>query len=207
MKICILRSLALACVVAVTIGWLSPRVTADEVSFLVDPTTIDSNMDGFITGNEFQPVGTDGTVFLMTPTNNLVGADRFLLSDTTGLHFGGGGGSSLEFEFSVSNDIMLETYTIPDHFSILGNPTFDIVSGMTTLSSGNDSDMDGTFSFAGGPVMLEAGTTYTVDVTNFGAGIQSFMTGWGYSNAIPEPGTLSLLAVAGLGMVSRRIRR
>ena len=56
------------------------------------------------------------------------------------------------------------------------------------------------------PLMLQAGTTYTVDVTSFGAGTQSFMTGWGYSNAIPEPGTLGVLALAGFGFTGLRRR-
>ncbi|MBZ0171398.1 MAG: hypothetical protein K8E66_03370, partial [Phycisphaerales bacterium] len=69
-----------------------------NVNFQVDPDDYDTNFDGFITGNEFQPEGSfggnpDGVFFSMIPTDNLVGGSRFLLSETNGLHFGGGGGS------------------------------------------------------------------------------------------------------------------
>ena len=55
------RLMALA--MALLFGLSSGMATADVVDFRVDPDTIDSNMDGFITGSEFQPVGSDGTVF------------------------------------------------------------------------------------------------------------------------------------------------
>ena len=73
---------------------------ADVVSFLVDPDTIDSNNDGFITGDEFQPIGSGGTIFDFTPTNNLVSFPRFQLSSQRGLRYGGGGAvvSNLPFQ-------------------------------------------------------------------------------------------------------------
>ena len=63
---------------------LTTNASAATVSFLVDPVTIDGNMDGFITDNEFQPIGSDGTIFNFLPTDNLTGSDRFLLSEATG---------------------------------------------------------------------------------------------------------------------------
>ena len=188
-------------------GLLSPsQVGAEEVSFFVDPDTIDDNMDGFITDDEFQPVGSDGVVFDLLPTNNLVGADRFLLSDTNGLHYGGGGGSTLSFDFSVSDDIELESYTLGNGF-FLGNPVFNISEGASVLSMANTSNSAGdTHAFAGGPISLNAGTTYTFETTTFGAGVQSYMGTWTYSrSAVPEPGSLSILGlVAGFLAVRRR---
>ncbi len=199
---------AAALAVALLLGVGCGESTADMVDFRVDPTTIDQNMDGFITGSEFQPVGSDGTVFDLLPTNNLVGADRFLLSLSTGLHFGGGGGSTLSFDFTPSNSITLESYTTPSSGFILGNPTFDIRQGISVLSATNDADTNGTtFLFNGGPVSLTAGTTYTFQVTNSGAGIQSFMESWTYSrSAIPEPSTLAVMGLCGLAMTVRRRR-
>lgn len=80
---------------------------ADVVSFLVDPDTIDSNNDGFITGDEFQPIGSGGTIFDFTPTNHLVSFPRFQLSSRRGLRYGGGGGSSLEFTVLTKQGIFL----------------------------------------------------------------------------------------------------
>lgn len=127
--------------------------TAASVSFLVDPASIDTSMDGFITGNEFQPVGDDGTVFGLEPTNNLVGADRFLLSNTSGLHFGGGGGSTLSFDFTASKNISLESYTLSSEGFFLSNPSFNIMEGASVLSSSNTSNSSGdTHNFNGGPL-------------------------------------------------------
>ncbi len=184
-----------------------PSAHADLVSFLVDPDTIDANNDGFITGNEFQPTGSGGTVFSLTPTNNLVGIDRFLLSETTGLRYGGGGGSTLSFDFSVSEDILLESYTLSSSGSFLNDPTFDILLGSTAISSGNTSVSSGeTHLFNGGPLELLAGQTYSFEVTNSGAAIQSYVSHWNYSvTAVPEPGGLVYLSsVAILVSLKRR---
>jgi len=66
---------------------------AQSVTFMVDPNIFDTNpMDGQITGTEFLTSGSDGTLWAFVPTDNLVGGDRFLLSETSGLQYGGGGG-------------------------------------------------------------------------------------------------------------------
>lgn len=186
----------------------STSVSAEMVSFLVDPATIDSNMDGFITGHEFQPVGSDGTIFDLEPTDNLVGTDRFLLSEITGLRFGGGGGSTIEFEFSVDKDLTLDSYTLGTSGAFLGNPIFDIREGATVLSSGNTAVASGnTHNFVGGPISLDAGTVYTFETTTFGAAIQSFMATWTYTpQAIPEPGSTICLAFAAIIVCTRRRR-
>ena len=193
---------------AFAISVLPTPLNADEVSFLVDPATIDSNNDGFITGNEFQPVGTDGTIFGLTPVNNLVGMPRFLLSDTNGLHYGGGGGSTLAFDFTVSHDINLESYTLSSTGFFLGNPDFTILDGVTALSSNNTSNNSGdTHNFNSGPISLTAGTVYSFQTETFGAGIQAFMGSWTYSRtAIPEPTTWGVLAFLSTSVIVRRRR-
>lgn len=178
---------------------------AASVSFLVDPVTIDTSpMDGFITGSEFQPVGDDGVNFDLLPTNNLVGGDRFLLALTTGIQFGGGGGSTLEFEFTTDTTIQLESYTLPNSGFILNDPVFDIRDGVDILSLSNTAvDNGDTHNFNSGPVLINAGTTYTFIATNTGAGIQSFMESWQYS-VVPEPASAALLGVGLLCVATRR---
>jgi hypothetical protein len=185
---------------------------ANSVSFLVEPDDYDANNDGFITDDEFQPEGMDGgspdgVIFALVPTNNLVGGDRFLLAPDTGLHFGGGGGSTLSFDFTLNADIELETYTLADNGFILGDPIFDILDGGDVLSMANTAvDNGDTYPFNGGPLLLDAGTTYSFNVTDFGAGIQSFMASWQYT-VVPEPASCILLGAMGLTMVRPRRRR
>lgn len=179
---------------------------AAVVSFLVDPATIDgSPPDGFITGTEFSPIGSDGTAFVLTPTDNLVGGDRFLLSPTNGLSFGGGSGSTLSFDFTPNANIQLESYTIGGGLSV-NNPIFDIREGATVLSMSNDGDTSG--SFAGGPIALQGGTTYNFIVTTPGAAFQRQMASWNYSlTAVPEPSSCGVLAfLAGVAVIQRRRR-
>lgn len=183
----------------------APRSHAAVVSFLVDPTTIDNNpTDGFITGTEFSPTGSDGTVFTMTPTSNLVGPPRFLLSPTDGLSFGGGSGSTLTFDFVPSVDIQLESYTIGGGLSV-NDPMFDIREGAVILSSGNSGDASGAFS--NGPVLLQGGTTYSFIVTNGSALHQRQMATWNYSaTAIPEPSSFAALCISGTAALIHRRR-
>lgn len=190
---------------------LAPTATtfADVVSFLVDPNTIDSNNDGFITGNEFQPVGSSGTIFDFTPTNNQVSFPRFQLSDQRGLRYGGGGGSTLEFTFSTNQDISLESYQLASSGSILGDPTFAIKAGDTILSNSNTSVGNGnTYSFNSGPINISSGEVYTFEVINSGAAIQSYMDSWNYTvTAVPEPGTVLFLSSTCLISAITRRRR
>ena len=182
---------------------------ADVVSFLVDPNTIDSNNDGFITGDEFQPIGSGGTIFDFTPTNNLVSFPRFQLSSQRGLRYGGGGGSSLEFTFSTNQDILLNSYTLASSGSILGDPTFAIKAGDTILSNSNTSTGNGnTYSFNSGPISISSGQEYTFEVINSGAAIQSYMDSWDYSvSAVPEPGGVLFLSSLYLIFTTSRRRK
>ncbi len=180
------------------------------VSFLVDPATLpDSNSDGFVNGTDFSPEGSfmsspDGVVFTMEPTNNLVGFPKFHLSATNGMTFGGGGGSSLAFEFTTNVDILLESYTISSSGFILNDPVFDIREGSSVLSESNSAVANGdTHAFASGPISIEAGTTYTFINTSFGAGTQSHMSSWQYT-VVPAPGAIATLAIGGIVASTRR---
>ena len=182
--------------------------SAETVSFLVDPATIDTNpADGFITGSEFEPVGSDGIVFSLLPTNNLVGGDLFQLSETTGLHYGGGGGSTLSFDFSVNKDITLESYTLSSSGFFLGDPTFNIQLGDLILSSENTSNNSGdTHNFNGGPLHLTAGMVYSFETQVFGAAIQAYQESWTYTSIVPEPGALTLLGLSVILLAVKRQR-
>ncbi len=178
-------------------------IAHETVDFRVDPTTIDDDNDGFITGTEFSPVGSDGTVFTLTPTNNLVGGNRFLLDATDGLLFGGGGGSTLSFDFSTDRDIVLDGYVLASSGFILGNPIFDIREGADVLSAGNDAMPNGlTSPFNSAPIAINAGTTYSFVANNTGAAILSFMQEWHYT---PEPASATAAAL-GLLVLARRRR-
>lgn len=183
---------------------------AHTVSFLVDPATVDADMNGLIEGNEFQPEGSfegspDGVSFTITATDNLVGFPRLFLGEETGIHFGGGGGSNTAIDFSVTEDILLTSYTLTDtNRTFLGNPRFDIRLGDNVLSEANDANLPGTeLAFKGGPIAIEAGTTYTFFVTDRGAAIQSFMSSWQYE-VVPAPASLALMGFAGLAAARRR---
>ena len=189
---------ALGCGVALAVS----SVDAATVSFQVDPATIDTSpADGFITGTEFSPTGSDGTVFTMMPTNNLVGSDRFLLSAADGLQFGGGGGSTLSFDFTTNQDITLDRYVLGNGF-FLSNPDFDIRDGAIVLSAANTSVAAGDgHAFNTAPISINSGTTYSFVVNSGGAAVQSFMESWDYT-LVPEPasaGLLGLLLLVGRG--------
>ena len=178
---------------------------AATVSFRVDPTTIDINpADTFITGTEFSPTGSDGTQFIMEPTNNQTGSNRFLLSVDHGLSFGGGSASSVSFDFTPLATIDLNSYAIGGGLS-LNDPEFDILDGTTKLSIGNDGTASGNFN--GGPLRLMAGTTYSFVVTNNLATRQRQMATWDYTFiAVPEPSCRLSLIFVSLGFVCWRRR-
>ena len=202
-----LYSLAVAGMILFFMAAGASTASADEVSFLVDPDVFDTNMDGFITGTEFVTAGTDGTVFTFEPTNNFVGSDRLLLSPSNGLHYGGGGGSTLSFDFWTDRDITLEQYTLSSNGFFLGNPDFHMLDGVTVLSANNTSNSAGdAYTFNGGTLDLAAGTVYSFEVQTSGAAIQAYMASWQYSaSAIPEPA--SGIVLLGAYAILRRRRR
>ena len=191
--------------VSFVLGAIATGASAQSVSFHVDPTTIDVDpADGFITGTEFSPVGTDGVGFTMEPTDNLVGIPKFHLSAANGMTFGGGGGSTLSFDFTTTHDILLQSYTISATGFILNDPTFDIREGTDVLSASNTAVTNGdTHAFAGGPIAIDAGTTYTFINTAFGAGTQSHMSTWQYT-LVPTPSALGAVALGAFGIARRR---
>ena len=195
----------LALAIIVVIG--QNQLYADSVSFFVNPTTLpDSNGDGFVNENDFQPVGTDGTIFSLVPTDNLTGPDRFMLSETNGLQYGGGGGSTVAFNFSVNRVISLESYTLGEGF-FLSNPSFSILDSATVISSTNTSNNAGdTHNFNSGPLELTAGTVYSFETQINGAAVQAFLGSWTYTAAVPEPTSFLFLTVSSMAMLFRRNR-
>ena len=146
----------------------------------------------------------EGVTFSFSPVGNLVGAPRFISSDT-GLRFGGGGGSSLEFTFSTDTDVTLDSYTLRRF--ILGNPDFDIRDGANVISGGNDASAVGDFNFANAPVALQAGTTYSFVANTTGAGIQANLSSWEFS-VVPEPSSAQLsilMLMVAFGLLRRRV--
>ncbi|MBZ0171761.1 MAG: hypothetical protein K8E66_05230, partial [Phycisphaerales bacterium] len=119
-------------------------------------------------------------------------------------HFGGGGGSTLAFDFSVNQDIELISYTLSNSGFFLGNPAFFIVGPGGVLSSLNDASASGsTLNFNDGPIAIAAGETYTFITDAGGAAVQSYMSDWQY-NEIPTPAGLFVLGMAGVFASRRR---
>lgn len=197
-------------IVICLLGATAKTAHADVVSFMVDPATYDTSpMDGFITGNEFNPIGSGGTVFAMTPTDNLTGDDRFQLDATDGLRFGGGGGSTLSFDFSINEDIFLNSYTLGTGFFNL-DPLFDIREGANVLSLSNSSagGAGSVNGFQGGPIELEAGTNYSFVVTSASAATQSYLGSLNYTvTSVPEPSSMATLALGATVIGLRRRKR
>lgn len=149
-----------------------------------------------------------GVTFTFTPIINLVGGPHWV-GNANGLSFGGGSGSSIQFDFVTDADVELVSYALGGGVIQLGNPNFNIQEGATVLSGPNQAGVAfGAFLFAGGPIEIDAGTTYSFVVNNFGAGIQRQMASWTFDLAedVPEPIGLGIFA-SGLALFAARRRR
>ena len=142
----------------------------------------------------------DGRTFTFTPIDNFVGGDRWVGNDTNGITFGGGGGSTVEFEIVVSGDVELDDYIIGGGFK-LQNPIMVFTDGGNPVGASGDVNVAGTFAFPGGPIMLTGGTSYIVDIVGTGAAVQSALAGFNFT-PVPLPGAVVLLLSA-LGVVVR----
>ena len=121
-----------------------------------------------------------------------------------------GGGSTLSFDFSSNENIVLNSYTLSSSGFFLGNPLFHIQQGASVLSANNTSNSSGdTHVFNGGPLLLNGGTTYTFQTQTgtTGAGVQAFMASWDYSVAVPEPSGIMTLGAFSLLLIRRRRMR
>ncbi len=76
-----------------------------------------------------------GVTFTFIATDNLVGGGKFNggLTLPNGIHVGGGGGSSLEFQMTVDTDVTLTGYSTGSAGFELGSPIFDLLDGATVL--------------------------------------------------------------------------
>lgn len=149
-----------------------------------------------------------GVVFTFSATSNLTGNLRFnnLTNPGFGIQLAGGGGSILAFTLETSADVLLESYsTVSDGF-FLGMPTFDI-SGGSIASNANALPEDVAVNpFAGGPLLFEAGTSYSFDIVNGGAAVQAFLGGIEFT-VVPLPAPALLLASGVLGLLARKRKR
>ncbi|WP_425101633.1 PEP-CTERM sorting domain-containing protein [Tropicibacter sp. S64] len=127
------------------------------------------------------------------------------------LSFGGGGGNPSVFTMTASADVLLNSYIGHGPLNS-GNLTaiFD-VTGTGVSSTGNTFSNFGalgdpglTFSFAGGPLSLLGGVTYTFTTTNGSANTASTFNSFNVTVAsVPLPATLPLLLL-GLGAFGLR---
>lgn len=175
-----------------------------------------------LTDGTFGVVGVDsdtitetsaGVTFTLQSTDNLVGAPRWIGLPggdlLNGLQVGGGGGSTIEFTFTVDQDVTLTGYgTNQSAGFALGAPIFDVLDGATVLlddalindpTSTNISNSAGENDIvvSGLSIALIAGTSYTFDINDGGAAVQGFFTSFEFdvnSAAIPVPAALPLAA-------------
>ena len=144
-----------------------------------------------------------GVTFTFIATDNLVGGGKFNggLALPNGIHVGGGGGSSLEFQMTVDTDVTLTGYSTGSAGFELGSPIFDLLDGATVLI--DDGDINPPQVVGGLSVALTAGTTYTFDINQTTAGTQGFFNTFEFDTAappVPVPAALPL-AAAGFGLL------
>lgn len=170
--------------------------TVDGVAFTFSAASVNG---------QFRNVGTwgDGT------TN---------VSGPFGLTFGGAGGNTSSFTLSASQDVTLNAFLgFAQQFNT--GAIFD-VTGSGVASTGNAFSTSGFLStgtpvsdsFAGGPLSLTGGETYTFTTTNAGVLTQSHLTGLDFTAATTNPAPVPLpaglpLLLAGLGGLAWMRRR
>ncbi len=186
-------ALALATAAPASIITLS-NASSDET----DPGLLNATMEFTISG----------TTLTLTVTNNTSGANSYKMNE---LYFNAPDGVTLAFDglpgWSYSNNVAAAGFGLFD-FALLdgqgGSPNQitagEIVSFTFTILSGAPSMMDFVTEFSTNP----PGDMPSIAAAKFvgGPGDDS-----AYGNAIPAPGVLALLAVAGLVSGRRRRRR
>ncbi len=153
-----------------------------------------------------------GVTFTFTALDNLVGADRMFPS-ATGLTFGGGGGSTIQFSLTADADVTLSGFATNQASAAFTDPTFDVMLNAVTVSSGNVGDGTSAL-FASGPLSLSLGDTLVFGITNPGAITQASLSSIDFdlvttsASAVPLPASMSFLlaGLAGLGWQSRKRR-
>lgn len=153
----------------------------------------------------------NGVTYSFTSTSNLVGGVRWLLGGSgtipNGLHVGGGGGSTLAFDLTVSANVLLTGYGTNEAGGFpLGTPTFDMTDGVTTLIS--NGQINPGVSVSGLNIALNTGTTYSFTLANTGAAVQGFFTSFEVQSTAPVPLPAGLpLLVGGIGALAWLRRR
>lgn len=158
----------------------------------------------------------DGVTFTFESTLNLVGTERFLGIRpgiaSNGLQLGGGGGSTLEFTFSASEDITLISYSTDTGGFSLNTPTINVF-GPLVASVGNTLVKGVAVNlFVGGPLLLTANTVYFFDVQGTGAAVQAYVASFDFtkaSSAVPDAGSTAVLLCSGLLLIGamKRVRK
>ena len=134
----------------------------------------------------------EGVTWTFSTINALIGNNWRTSGAENFLSFGGGSGSTLVMDFSADVDSTLDSFTIGCGLCI-NDPVFSITNQSTNavVSAANSTAFDGgtTVNFAGGPLQIDAGTTYRFEVTNGGAAVQRNFDTWQFS-VVPEPSGL-----------------
>ena len=165
--------------------------------------TVDGVVFDFQAGGQFRAVGTWG--------------DGSFSTGPFALTFGGGGGNTANFDLTVSQDVILNSFSGFAQRFVTG-AIFDVTGGSVS-SVGNQFSTSAFLAtgtpvadtFVGGPLTLEAGVLYSFTTTNAGAATQSYLTGLDFTKVsaavIPLPAGLPLLLSGLIGFAILRRRR